>query len=278
MEAFPIIRMKYAEDEPALSNHTHPACELIFVKQGAARITIGGREYEAGPGSLVLLGALEQHELTVTARPYVRYFCILSPQALEQRGIDPALATVFKNRPYHFSHCLKLKHPEPVETLLQQMEQEYANRAPYADQMMLDLLEALLICLYRESPEHFFRPETAMATKVWEVQRYLEAHYAESVSIAALAAERYVSPDHLARSFKELTGYSPKQYLSENRLLHGRQMLLQTGLPVGTVAFRCGFPDTNNFIRTFKRRYGVTPKQFQQSHFSDSHHTANEQK
>ena len=38
-----------------------------------------------------------------------------------------------------------------------------------------DLLEALLICLYRESPEHFFRPETAMATKVWEVQRYLEA-------------------------------------------------------------------------------------------------------
>ncbi|MGI5896599.1 MAG: helix-turn-helix domain-containing protein [Oscillospiraceae bacterium] len=278
MEAFPIIRMKYAEDEPALSNHTHPACELIFVKQGAARLTIDGREYEAGPGTLVLLGALEQHELEITARPYVRYFCIFSPQALEQRGIDPALATVFKNRPYHFSHCLKLKNPEAVEKLLQQMEQEYMGRAPYADQMALDLLEALLICLYRESPGHFFRPETAMDTKVWEVQRYLEAHYAEPVSIAALAAERYVSPDHLARSFKELTGYSPKQYLSENRLLHSRQMLLQTSLPVGTVAFRCGFPDANNFIRTFKRRYGVTPKQFQQSRSSGFHHTANGEK
>ena len=73
MEAFPIIRMKYAEDEPALSNHTHPACELIFVKQGAARITIGGREYEAGPGSLVLLGALEQHELTAVSYTHLDY-------------------------------------------------------------------------------------------------------------------------------------------------------------------------------------------------------------
>lgn len=274
MDIFPIIRIKYADDEAALVSHSHPACELIFVREGVVRITIGSRRYEAGPGTLVLISALEQHELEVITRPYVRYYCIISPQALEQRSIDPVLTTVFKNRPYHFSHCLKLNHPDAVETLLQQMEQEYRTRAPYAGQMVMDLLEALLICLYRESPAHFFRPESAMAAKVSEVQHYLEVHYAEPVSIAALAAAHYVSPDHLTRSFKELTGYSPKQYLSENRLLHSRQMLLQTTLPVGTVAFRCGFTDTNNFIRTFKRRYGITPKQFQHSCSSAFQHTA----
>lgn len=275
---FPVLRMKYAEDEPPLANHTHPSCELIFVKQGKVRISIGQTDYEAGPGTLVLLGALEQHELEVVERPYVRYFCILSPQVLEQAGIDPALSTAFKNRPHHFNHCLHPKEPEAVEALLRRMGQENSAREPFAERMVLGLLEALLIGLYREYPEAFFRPETAVASKIWEVQRYLEAHYGEPVSIAALAAERFISPDHLARMFKELTGYSPKQYLTENRLLHGRQFLLQTELPVSAIAYRCGFPDTNNFIRVFKQRYGVTPKRFQQAHSSASNHNPSGEK
>ena len=264
-DAYPVIRIKHADDGQPLSNHTHPACELIFVKRGSVRIRIDGKSYEAGAGTLVLIGALEQHELEITGRPYERYFCIFSPQLLEQPGRSPLLATVFKNRPYHFSHCLTLERPEETERLFNAMAEEYRNRRPFSEGLSANLLEQLLIGVYREHPEQFFLPDTESAAKVWEVQRYLEAHYAEPVSIAELAANQYINADYLSRSFKELTGYTPKQYLLEHRLLHGRQLLLQGGLPVSAVAYRCGFRDVNNFIRTFKSRYGITPKQFQKS-------------
>ena len=75
---FPVLRIRYAEDSPRIDSHTHPACELIFVREGEVRIRIDGRQYLAGPGTLTLIGALEQHELEVVKQPYIRHFCILS--------------------------------------------------------------------------------------------------------------------------------------------------------------------------------------------------------
>ena len=106
--AYPVIRIKHADDGQPLSNHTHPACELIFIKKGSVRIRINQKSYDAGPGTLVLIGALEQHELEITKRPYERYFCIFPPQLLDQPGRNPLLTTIFKNRPFQFSHCLTL--------------------------------------------------------------------------------------------------------------------------------------------------------------------------
>lgn len=262
MSDYPIIRIRHAEDDFPLSTHTHPACELIFIKRGSVRVQVNRKRYEAGAGSLVLIGALEQHELEITGRPYERYFCIFSPQLLEQPGRSPLLAAAFKNRPHHFSHCISLSRPEESEWLLQIMAEEFRSEKPFSEELIANLLEQLLILVYREHAELFSLPQTERAGKVWEVQRYLETHYAEPVSIAELAASRFINPDYLGRSFKELTGYTPKQYLLEYRLLHSRQLLLD-GLPVGAAAYRCGFRDVNNFIRAFKNRYGITPKHFQ---------------
>lgn len=272
---FPVLRIRYAEDSPRIDSHTHPACELIFVREGEVHIRIDGRQYLAGPGTLTLIGALEQHELEVVKQPYIRHFCILSPHALERSGLDPVLAGVFKNRPHSFRHCIRLNDSRPAERLFEQLEVEDLERAPYAEQAAMGLIEQLLILLYRAAPEVFFRPDASPAAqKVWEAQRFLEQHLDEPVTVKQLAANCYLSPDHLTRLFKQMTGYSPKQYLLENRMMRGCELLLQTDLPVSAVAARCGFPDESNFIRSFKSRYGITPKQYQKHH-SDSHHTRN---
>ncbi len=240
---------------------------MIFIKRGAVQITINQKDYRAESGTLILIGALEQHELKIISRPYERYFCIFPPQLLEQPNWNPLLATAFKNRPYHFSHCLTLKQPDRVEKMMRTMGEEYDHRLPLAEEMTATFLEQLLIHVYREHPEQFFLPDTENAEKVWEVQRYLESHFSEPVFISDLAAAHFISTDYLGKIFKEMTGYTPKQYLMEYRLLHSRQLLLQTGLSVSTAAYRCGFKDVNNFIRTFKKRYGITPKQFQKNKF-----------
>ena len=204
---FPVLRIRYAEDSPRIDSHTHPACELIFVREGEVRIQIDGRQYLAGPGTLTLIGALEQHELEVVKQPYIRHFCILSPYALERSGLDPVLAGVFKNRPHSFRHCIRLNDSRPAERLFEQLEVEDLERAPYAEQAAMGLIEQLLILLYRAAPEVFFRPDASPAAqKVWEAQRFLEQHLDEPVTVKQLAANCYLSPDHLTRLFKQMTG------------------------------------------------------------------------
>jgi len=68
--------------------------------------------------------------------------------------------------------------------------------------------------------------------------------------------------------FQEITGVSPNEYLISIRLANACAMLLQTAGSIGEIALQSGFCDSNHFIKSFKKRYGVTPgkfrKQFQQ--------------
>ena len=260
---FPILRMRYADDNRPYLSHTHPACELIYIKRGAIDLTVGEKRYRADGGTLIFIGAMEEHVISIAETPYERTFCLIAPQTLEQPDIDPMLTTIFKNRPFHFSHCVKPDQPERVEALLETIYAEYQKRDVFSEQMTVDLIEQLLILIYRKAPGNFFLPGSGAAANIWAVQRSIELRYAEPITVSQLAAEQFISPDYLTRTFRELTGYTPKQYLLENRLLHSRQMLLTSELSVSDISFRCGFPDVGNFIRSFKERYHVTPKQFQ---------------
>lgn len=64
------------------------------------------------------------------------------------------------------------------------------------------------------------------------------------------------------RLFRTATGTTPIEYLLEVRLRRAAELLRRTGLPVGEVAARCGFHDSNYFSKRFRALYGVSPRTF----------------
>ena len=98
------------------------------------------------------------------------------------------------------------------------------------------------------------------------VQSYIEEHFAEPLSISDLAGRVFMTPCYLTHRFKDATGYSPKQYLVLHRIAYAKELLAESSLPVSEVAFRAGFTDVNNFIRTFKRDAGDTPLRYRETH------------
>jgi len=57
-------------------------------------------------------------------------------------------------------------------------------------------------------------------------------------------------------------GVTPHQYLVRSRLKRAAKLLAQEEIPVTDVALDVGFADLSNFVRTFRRAAGVSPRGF----------------
>jgi AraC family transcriptional regulator len=81
----------------------------------------------------------------------------------------------------------------------------------------------------------------------------------ENLSLKTLADAAQLSPHHFSRVFKQVTGYSPHQYVLSQRIQLARQLLIETTLPIAEVGHQAGFYDQSHFTYHFKRIVGVTP-------------------
>lgn len=92
-------------------------------------------------------------------------------------------------------------------------------------------------------------------------QDYLHAHYADDISLEALAAIAGLSQFHLCRIFRKQVGVSPATYQTQLRITHAKRLLVQ-GLSIKKVAALTGFYDQSHFGWHFKRWVGVTPGKY----------------
>ena len=95
--------------------------------------------------------------------------------------------------------------------------------------------------------------------------QWLAGHYQEAFSLAALAGRLNVSPSTLTHKYKQLTGESPLQTLVAIRVNHAKEMLLR-GRNLKMIAAETGFYDQFHLSKMFKKKTGLTPRQYLKRH------------
>jgi len=102
----------------------------------------------------------------------------------------------------------------------------------------------------------------AHVQRVLRALRYIDAHPSEDCSLATLAHTAGLSPFHFSRIFRALVGQTPRQYVIAARLRTAAAALTATTKPVTEVALDAGFVDLSNFVTTFRRTFGVSPRRY----------------
>ncbi|QUL57325.1 AraC family transcriptional regulator [Paenibacillus tritici] len=95
-----------------------------------------------------------------------------------------------------------------------------------------------------------------------QAMRYLSQHYRSPVSIEHLSRQLNYTPQYVSRKFKELTGYSPLDYVIRLRLGRAQELLLATHASLQEIAAYVGYSDIVYFNRLFKKNTGVSPGMF----------------
>ncbi|WDE06595.1 AraC family transcriptional regulator [Thalassomonas viridans] len=95
---------------------------------------------------------------------------------------------------------------------------------------------------------------------------YIRKHYMQPVALKELAQASHLSVSALERRFKKYLKKTPKQFLNEVRLENARRLLVETSLPIATVAAESGFSDPSYFSRQFYRLFAELPSDFRKKH------------
>lgn len=89
---------------------------------------------------------------------------------------------------------------------------------------------------------------------------WIEGHLAEPVTIVQVAAAVGVSRGHLARQFRDVRGTTVVGHLRQRRVERARTLLVETTLPIGTIAATCGFADLQALNKTCRAVLGASPR------------------
>lgn len=98
---------------------------------------------------------------------------------------------------------------------------------------------------------------------------WIDERAAEPLELEDVARAAGLSAFHFLRTFANVLGVTPHQYLVRSRLRHAARLLADEDRSVTDVAYDVGFGDLSNFIRTFHRAAGVSPSGFRKAAHGD---------
>jgi len=81
-------------------------------------------------------------------------------------------------------------------------------------------------------------------------------------NVKKYAEQLNISYDYFRHKFKEMTGLSPQEYITNKKLESAAIMLSSTFFSCSEIAEKCGFSNSAQFSKMFKEKYNMSPKQY----------------
>lgn len=118
-----------------------------------------------------------------------------------------------------------------------------------------------MLALFLQS-SHKKASKNSAGTYVQKGIEYISANYSYNITVEDIAAYVGLSRSHLFRSFEDVTGKSPKEYLTDFRMKQACYLLEHSTLSVAAIANSVGFDNGLYFSKTFRRERGLSPRAY----------------
>ncbi len=217
---------------------------LILVVEGKVDYWITDRQVIAEAGDLLFIPKMTKRSGKNYRGQTHQKYTILFNQTKEIQASPPFLSAK------QFLH-LRTRNYDYLKHRFHRLFVELRGEKQYRTFICSGLLQELIGLIGREL-EHF-EVAPIKFTYAQTLKQYLLEHYRESVGIEELAKLIQRSPNYTISIFKEVTGYSPIQYMHHLRVMEACSLLLNTGMSIVNIANHLGYYDTSYFSRTFKK-------------------------
>ncbi len=234
-----------------------PSYTFCYLTAGTAQISIHDRSDRYHTGDLFLLPPDTEAIFQVSDKQNAPVVILLG------------LAASFVQDSLHASVlpvCNSVLSPEqdylPLIRLILQIVGEGQDQSPAALSIMGN--SYLLLNELHKLSDHFIGAAATdkYTDRVQAISSYIDAHYAETLSLSKLAQAFYLTPQYLSSFFKKNFHKNFKTYLNEIRLFYSLRDLKRTDLSINEVALENGFSSVSSYRKNFEAKYNVTPSAY----------------
>jgi len=261
--ATPRVRLRVwrAEDcEPRSYRATaHADVELTWLTEGEIGYAVGTRRLDVVAGSAMLVPSDTEHATSFPSRMHGSALHIDRDTLVE---IADALGCAH-------GPVLGLVRDAAPLTALGSVLVEESTRAERGDRGALlaadAIAEAMIAIALRGAPPPDDAKRAPRDPSIASAVRYIEAAYAEPLTVDGMARAAKMSRFHFSRRFRDETGRSPYRYLVDVRLARAAELLRRGRCGVTEASLSVGFSDPSRFARMFRARFGAAPSQWSEA-------------
>ncbi|WP_200897004.1 AraC family transcriptional regulator [Pelosinus fermentans] len=248
--------------------HIHDCYEIYYSISGGKQFLIDNRFYDINLGDLFIINQFESHYLTqINNMVHERIIISIYPDFLKEIStIKTDLSYCFTERNQVFNHRISLNKKQQYRflyfigkiTTLNEFGSDILDRVAFMEMMVM--INSLFINNHSlEIADSNFQYNQ----QVQEILTYINQHITEAITVEHLAEQFYISTSYICRIFKATTGTTINKYINARRITIAKT-LLTMGLGVSEVCEKCGFNDYSNFLKSFTKAVGISPKKYGQ--------------
>jgi AraC-like DNA-binding protein len=254
---------------------------LLSIKSfynGEARYAVESRRFVVDDTSYLVLNHGQFYSIEIDADRRIESFCLFfAPefaadirQSISTKADrlltdpqSPTAATAFFERTY--------PHDQSVSPVLMQLRSAVMHNQldqPWLIEQFHLIMQRLLHVhthTYREVESiSAMRAVTReeLYRRVYYARDYAAALFTTSITLEEMARVAGLSPNHLLRTFKQVFGRTPYQYVLTRRVAYAQELLRSTDRDVTDICFAVGFVSLGSFSWWFRQRVGLSPSAY----------------
>ena len=246
---------------PLLLKQAHARCNMRFYEPKRKIFRYDSVESE-------VLQKIENWRISFSKELYAQHFTdalAVKSQVLETiRTEKPSDIPAVKNLCCFLTTTLlhfMMDAAEGLESTVQQVEQDIQNSESFDD--MIATVNRVFRPLEKGSSK-----ADSYSKAIQEAVSYIQAHYAEKITLAEVASRVSFNPEYFSRLFSKETGMNFIAYLNHIRMKAAAELLEHTSKKIYEIAEQVGYTSISYFSTAFKKHYGQTPNEYQSQLFS----------
>jgi AraC-like DNA-binding protein len=252
--------------------HTHSQFEIYYFHEGRCTYLIGDRIYTLSPGDMIIMHGMTLHCPKVDPNyVYDRTTIHFDPSYIQELMRPPYTINVL--RPFQDLHNHRIHLEGEIRLEVERMLLNLSSLSCQGDVLasnryllvFLDLLH-FLYGLYQKPMEQIQFFSSAKERNVQDIIHFIEDNYESDIHLKQLENHMHISKTYLSNIFREVTGTTIFQYLTQRRINQAKVLfLMEKEKSVTDISYCVGFKHPAHFSRVFKHIVGCTADEYRRT-------------
>ncbi|MBP3952538.1 AraC family transcriptional regulator [Bacillus suaedae] len=233
----------------------YPYYHWLQTIEGKGSFSFGGQEYILDAGKGVLLMPFTPHSYYSIGEKWSTVYVTFTGAVVEgiMESLDIDYSALYEES----------KEEKSISKIIYQIMDNIDHNSEFSRLDSSELLYKFMVILKKHKKIKNQHSISHYYDKLRPIVVWLEENYAEDIGLQDMVEQAGISSQYLTTLFREAFKMSPYSFLIQLRIREAKKRLItHNDLPLNYIASSVGFNDTSNFIATFKRIEGITPKKY----------------